>query len=60
MYGTSEGKTRRGEHNLREGGCIVYKLHCTHGEKREACDAILVVQEMRRDCVDTKTRNDLQ
>lgn len=48
MYGTSKGKTRRGEHNLIEGGCIVYKLHCTHDEKRVACDAILVVQEMRR------------
>ena len=48
MYGTSKGKTRRGEHNLIEGGCIVYKLHCTHDEKRVACDAILVVPEMSR------------
>ena len=49
MYGTSKGKARRGEHNLIEGGCIVYKLHCTHNEKHVACDAILVVQEMRHD-----------
>ena len=48
MYGTSKGKTRRGEHNLIEGGCIVYRLHCIY-EKRVACDAILVVQEMKYD-----------
>ena len=49
MYGTSKGKTRRGEHNLIKLGFIVYKLHCIYDEKRVACDAILVMQEMTCD-----------